>query len=150
MNGKSDFGIYQIYGHHPIYGSDSLLYIGKANLTTFSERFKSHQDEWIWFRNKGTIHFYIGRLGGEQHVSIEDSQWSEMIDWAEKLLLNYCTPAMNSSSIKWLHNPDEKEVILRNYFSYNKIPPELSTEWDQSFAWLKNKGDRWKIFTVKQ
>jgi hypothetical protein len=25
---RKDYGLYQIYGHHPIYGSNVLLYIG--------------------------------------------------------------------------------------------------------------------------
>lgn len=33
-----DFGVYQIYGAHPIYGSDVLLYIGKADQQTFGVR----------------------------------------------------------------------------------------------------------------
>lgn len=33
-----DYGVYQVYGSHPIYGSDVLLYIGKASDQTFSVR----------------------------------------------------------------------------------------------------------------
>ncbi len=28
-NTNNDFGIYQVYGDHPIYGDDKLLYIGR-------------------------------------------------------------------------------------------------------------------------
>lgn len=38
-NTDIDFGIYQIYGSHPIYGADVLLYIGKADRQTFSKGF---------------------------------------------------------------------------------------------------------------
>ena len=27
----NDYGIYQIYGTHPVFGSNTLLYIGKAS-----------------------------------------------------------------------------------------------------------------------
>jgi len=37
-NENNDYGIYQIYGGHPIYGSGALLYIGKAQLQTFGIR----------------------------------------------------------------------------------------------------------------
>src|SRR5437773_399292 len=30
FNGPSDWGIYQFYGGHPVYGSGVLLYIGKT------------------------------------------------------------------------------------------------------------------------
>ncbi len=35
-SGKDDCGIYQIYWKHPIYGPDSLLYIGIATDRSFS------------------------------------------------------------------------------------------------------------------
>ena len=34
-DGNKDYGLYQIYGHHIVYGKDSLLYIGQTG-TTFS------------------------------------------------------------------------------------------------------------------
>ena len=37
---KKDYGIYQIYGTHPVYGSNVLLYIGKADQQTFGARIK--------------------------------------------------------------------------------------------------------------
>lgn len=33
---STDAGLYQIYGSHPAYGTDALLYIGKAS--SFAER----------------------------------------------------------------------------------------------------------------
>jgi len=39
-NTDEDYGIYQIYGTHPIYGNDTLLYIGKASQQTFARRIK--------------------------------------------------------------------------------------------------------------
>jgi hypothetical protein len=33
-----DYGVYQIYGGHPVYGSNVLLYIGKADRQTFGTR----------------------------------------------------------------------------------------------------------------
>ena len=33
-----DYGLYQIYGHHPAYGQDVLLYIGKAQDQNFGVR----------------------------------------------------------------------------------------------------------------
>jgi hypothetical protein len=34
-NGKDDYGVYQIYGNHPVYGYGASLYIGKAADQTF-------------------------------------------------------------------------------------------------------------------
>ena len=44
LNDDFDYGVYQVYGSHPIYGSDVLLYIGKASQQTFSVRIK--QEQW--------------------------------------------------------------------------------------------------------
>jgi hypothetical protein len=30
FNSEKDYGIYQFYGDHPVYGENTLLYIGKA------------------------------------------------------------------------------------------------------------------------
>ncbi len=44
---NKDSGLYQITGHHPVFGDDSLLYIGMAK-ETFSERFKQPgRREWL-------------------------------------------------------------------------------------------------------
>jgi hypothetical protein len=39
---RKDHGLYQIYGHHPIYGSNVLLYIGQTYGRTFGERIEEH------------------------------------------------------------------------------------------------------------
>ncbi|SRR6266545_152071 len=43
---KDDFGVYQVYGQHVVFGSGSLLYIGKACDQTFAARFQQHTD-WL-------------------------------------------------------------------------------------------------------
>ena len=35
---NDDYGLYQIYGRHIIFGADSLLYIGMARYQTFGQR----------------------------------------------------------------------------------------------------------------
>ena len=39
-------GLYQIYGHHFIYGSGILLYIGKTTKQTFGERVTQNYADW--------------------------------------------------------------------------------------------------------
>ena len=36
----SDFDLYQVYGQHPVYGTGTLIYIGKAQNQTFGQRIK--------------------------------------------------------------------------------------------------------------
>ncbi len=44
---NDDYGLYQIYGCHVIFGSDSLLYIGMARDQTFGQRLGQHDAEWL-------------------------------------------------------------------------------------------------------
>ena len=45
----SDYGLYQIYGTHSVFGPDTLLYIGKAERQFFGTRFSQHSG---WFQNE--------------------------------------------------------------------------------------------------
>ena len=69
-NDKIDYGIYQIYGRHPVYGNEVLLYIGKASERTFSVRLGEHKDSWLGHngRTKQTK-VYVGRLYGTETPS---------------------------------------------------------------------------------
>src|SRR5262245_54679337 len=40
--GDDDYGLYQIYAHHLVFGAGALVYIGKAQEQTFAVRFAQH------------------------------------------------------------------------------------------------------------
>ncbi|TQP76852.1 hypothetical protein FLL89_19800, partial [Vibrio cholerae] len=42
MNTRTDYGLYQVYGTHTVYGSNVLLYIGQATYQTFGTRILQH------------------------------------------------------------------------------------------------------------
>ena len=91
-----DYGIYQIYGRHILYGRNALLYIGQAAFQTFSQRFKQHtiwlKDEW-----KG-INVYLGRLEAEKYTDRNDwYAWRWDVDIAEAILVYKYTPCYNSA-----------------------------------------------------
>ena len=54
---NKDYGLYQIYGHHIVYGKDSLLYIGQPG-NTFSQRFNEHL---VWLEEEEGVFIYVGR-----------------------------------------------------------------------------------------
>lgn len=56
-----------MYGCHPIYGNDVLLYIGKAQKQTFAKRLS--QEGWEYNEDAKNIKFYVGRLFAEVQVS---------------------------------------------------------------------------------
>jgi hypothetical protein len=63
LDGPKDYGVYQFYGCHPVYGVDTLLYIGKASKQTFAMRLKQETD-WMSHQDFEGLKIYIGRLSG--------------------------------------------------------------------------------------
>src|SRR5699024_7619716 len=90
-NYEIDYGIYQIYGNHIVYGENVLLYIGQANEQTFYTRITQHA---YWLENH--FSFYIGRLIGQLTPSYE--KWHK-ISAAEQLLITIHAPAYNTATM---------------------------------------------------
>ncbi|MCM3709184.1 hypothetical protein [Sporosarcina luteola] len=122
MNEEMDYGIYQVYGRHPVYGSDVLLYIGKADLQTIGKRIS--QEGWWNTNDSGRLLIYAGRLAGVQ--TPEEIDWSIEIDLAEKLLICVHKPAYNSKNL--FNIPDEalQNVHILNWGSHRDLLPEVS------------------------
>ena len=139
FQGPTDYGIYQIYGAHPVYGSDVLLYIGKAQQQTFGVRIPQHV-KWAFNRDAGNVKVYLGRLGGNKQV---DSQsWSEQIDSAEKLLIYSHKPAYNSSNINTMSQIDINTHIF-NWGSYRSLADEVS-----AFRFFSTNEEHYKTYEV--
>ena len=130
-----DYGIYQVYGTHPSYGMDVLLYIGMACQQTFSIRIKQHDYE-IDEYNEGDRKYYIGRLTGPENIP--QQRWEHLITISEKLLINSHTPAYNSMYIKALDDKIDKELQnlhILNWGNYARLLPEVSGDrWTNKWA----------------
>jgi hypothetical protein len=102
---RSDYGLYQIYGPHPIYSNkkrksddDILLYIGQTTSGgKFSERIKSQG-----FCNGPGYKIYFGRIDPEH--KIDDNIWRLYVLDAEKILINKYTPPYNAQYVGDLTN----------------------------------------------
>lgn len=117
-----DFGIYQIYGSHPIYGADVLLYIGKADRQTFCQRIA--QEEWIYNCDSKSVKVYIGRLAGSKTSGA--NRWSLEIELAEKLLIYAHSPARNTQNLNSVPDTAAREVHILNWGNYRNLLPEVS------------------------
>ena len=140
----TDFGLYQIYGTHSIFGPDSLLYIGKAAQQYLSTRYNQHTG-WLT-KEHSALTFYIGRFGGiEEYPS--DTDWTSEIDIAEKLLIYYCSPPYNSQYIVdyGIDNTKERTVIL-NFGFRHRLPFEVSNLSKES-EWGKSE---WKNYSYRE
>jgi hypothetical protein len=122
-NEDYDYGIYQVYGTHNVYGPKTLLYIGKAQDRTFAKRFSEHK-EWIEWE-PASIEIYIGRLGGNDKMTESKwDWWSNQIDRAERLLIFYCSPPYNSKGLN--HYGEMDPTIVLNYGKSMRLPFEAS------------------------
>ena len=121
-NTDIDFGIYQIYGSHPIYGADVLLYIAKADRQTFSQRIS--QEEWIYNCDSKSVKIYIGRLAGSKTPGA--NRWSLEIELAEKLLIYAHSPARNTQNLNSIPDTAARDVHILNWGNYRNLLPEVS------------------------
>ena len=96
-NLRNDYGLYQIYGEHIIFGKDSLLYIGRTE-TTFRDRFfdqsYAHWKDWIQYDIKDgkDVSIYIARV----RPGVFDD---EFLNDAEALQIYWHSPPYNSANI---------------------------------------------------
>src|ERR1035438_3521697 len=67
-----DRGLYQIYGHHPVYGSSVLLYIGQTVGRTFGEKIEEYNFGRGSQEDRAHIEIYVGRLKGATRTPSSD------------------------------------------------------------------------------
>ncbi len=138
-----DYGIYAIYGHHPVYGSDTLLYVGKAQDQTFGQRIR--QEGWDKGSMEDPAHteIYVGRLKGPDTPPLE--VWKKEIDLAEKLLIHTHGPAYNSQQIGEVSESDSEVCDIRvlNWGSHRAVRPEIS-----GLRWTKTASEKAKAYEV--
>lgn len=122
LNGPTDYGLYQFYGNHIIYGQNALLYIGRAKDISFGARMGQHKLK-DWTGSSGNIH--IGRLCGESQPA-NDQHWSHLIEIAEKLLIYAHTPSWNSANINNFR--DVGDIHIFNWGSPGQLLPEVTSK----------------------
>lgn len=128
-------GVYQIYGTSPLYGLDTLLYIGKAiNLN---------------HRIKGHFEFVEGTIGRQPNKSCRIAKVpEELLTLVEETLIIMHKPSFNSARlINMSRNPTNRAIYIQNqgdrgllnnettnyYFldrNIDKIPDEMKTPDD--------------------
>lgn len=125
-HGGTAYGIYQVYGTHNVFGPDSLLYIGMAQKRPFGVRFQEHREEWAaWEPSEVAV--YLGRLGSTKGITeMQASEWEAEIAYAEALLIYFCAPPYNASTLKKLSR-DIPPTLVLNHRRRHRLPFEIST-----------------------
>ena len=125
LNSSEDYGLYQYYGDHPVYGPGVLLYIGKASAQTFGNRLAQHN--WhCWIPSPTEI--YVGRVCAE--MPLENREWERLIDLAEKIQIYAHSPAFNSSNLNKI-GYKAGDVRVMNWGKRKSLLPEVSiSRWE--------------------
>ena len=124
LTNDTDYGVYQLYGRHPIYGMlpGTLLYIGKAQKQTFATRIGQHTLEPFV---GATAEIFVGRLAGEHQPN--NAEWDRYIAEVEKLLIYAHAPAWNSHFID-NYGEDIRNLHILNWGNYGQLLPEVSKD----------------------
>jgi hypothetical protein len=127
----SDYGIYQVYGHHPAYGENSLLYIGKASAQPFAVRLKERFEFTECAARPAFIH--LGRIVKSsevgEHLQWDVKRWQEVISYTERILIKAHLPAMNKQENTGLiiNEFPHEDFLIINWGEFGKLLPETST-----------------------
>lgn len=124
---QDSIGFYQIYGDHPVYGRDVLLYIGetkpsKNGKRNFGIRMKEHISNRFWHHHGLKIRFGLG------YVNDEEMTDRNSILAVESLLIASNMPALNREHID-CSNSQSKNFIVRNWNFRGSIVSECSGKY---------------------
>jgi hypothetical protein len=116
-----DYGLYQIYGTHSIFGQDALLYLGHADERTFMGRLPWYGDHWEQ-HEADQYQVYLGRFGGWE--PIDDRRWGKLIHNAKVITVYNVSPPYNRTQIVSM---DVKEpTVILNYEKRHRLPKCIS------------------------
>lgn len=127
---NEDYGLYQIYGQHPAYGQNSLLYIGKANDQKFGIRLNQR---WEFVESCAIpTHIRLGKIIKSKNeceeLEWDINLWGKMIDIAEKMLIKSHSPAFNKQENTGLFDANlEEQFLILNWEDRGSLLPEIST-----------------------
>jgi len=128
-NTADKIGLYQIYGTHPLYGNDVLLYIGRTkNNNGFKSRLRNR-----WVIENGNdnenVKIYLGTIYSPRETITKDDE-KKKIEKAEVLLINALKPAYNSSNVQSVGKLYmENRYLVKNMNNYRNLYPILSSEY---------------------
>jgi hypothetical protein len=100
-------GLYQIYGNHPVYGSDVLLYIGKTDIS-FQDRFSGHFRSGIFYDYYTNLSVYLAPW----KLPDEDPKIG-LMELVESVLIFFHSPALNKEYF-YLFKKGAEKYLIRN------------------------------------
>ena len=118
-------GLYCIYGRHPIYGPDVLLYIGETKESeksnrSYKERFAEHLKGRLWYH--ANLSVSLGTINAETHLG------HKAIRHIESILIAAHKPALNRRNIDFAM-PGAERYLLRNWDFLGALQHECSGQY---------------------
>ncbi|MUJ21709.1 hypothetical protein [Aliivibrio fischeri] len=120
-------GFYQIYGDHPVYGQNVLLYIGETkpslnNERGFAARMKEHFSGRFWHHCGLSVRFGRSFINGLEVID------TKTICAIESLLIASNMPALNKDFLD-NSNDNSLNMIVRNWNFRGSIVSECSGKY---------------------
>lgn len=130
----SKSGIYQIYGTSPIYGLDTLLYIGKAK--NLNDRIKDH------FDNEGVI-------GRQPNKNCRYAEVPEgLLEYVEETLIIMHKPSFNSARLIQIGKKlRDRAIYIQNHGERGILSIETTNFYFLKQAEINN--DKAEVFASK-
>lgn len=125
---NKQFVLYKIYGSHPVYGNNILLYIGMTEQDV-TERLRQH-DYWMDEERFGESDIYLASIGGfenwveSEKIAIFDPPEREIIGKVESLLIYAHQPVYNTKNRTTAKN--SRNIRIFNTGCYGALMPEIS------------------------
>ena len=113
------YGLYQIYGRHPVYGNDVLLYIGKTSGDSGTRSFQKRLNE--HFRVGGRFYYHTNLSISLCPVQFND----EEVSAAESILISTHKPALNGQLLESPSKVTQKHLV-RNWGFMQSLHQECS------------------------
>lgn len=129
LQAETDYGLYQYYGEHPIYGQNTLLYLGSATKQSLGKRLSQHN--WhLW--SATPVEIYVGRLCTDKPIEITVAR--QKLCLAESILLFSHSPGFNTSNLNSIgHKGDDVRVL--NWGKRKSLFPEVSiSRWESGLT----------------
>ena len=146
---SDDWGFYQIYGMHGVYGTDSLLYIGVSDeggdplppikedpLAPIGERIRErvHKHKWdLSYYADNRV--YAGRV-------VSGKLPEQTIRLAEVLMVYYHQPACNGKNVYMLSASEEVKIQnfrIMNFGNHRQLQVELSCQHYREYCSGRNE-----------
>lgn len=131
---ENEYGLYQVYGHHVVFGSGALLYVGMARDQSFATRFSQHAG---WLANEQDVLIRLGVIAPEDYLQEPPKwiDWSRLLGEVEALTIHFHSPPYNSKNIG---SYGGSPLLVQNWGARGSLLPEYSSFWPP----LKRPNDR--------